>query len=377
MLKNLTVSGFQILAIMVVLCTVAAGGLAAEEFPALAPLPQLEAPNADAVKLGRMLFFDNRLSGNADMMCSKCHVPAKGWTDGEALSTGYPGTRYFRSTPTIMNAVHSKYFYWDGRLGGDDFPTQARDSINDSHFMAANGQIMLQRMKQIPLYVELFESAGLGEPGLTGITKAIAAFETTIVSKNVPFDNYLRGDSNAISAQAKKGLDLFQGKAGCIRCHNGPYFSDEKPYSLGIPENPEVFSDPFRIITMRSLLKFLGTPNYSNLRNDPGYFAVTKEYKDFGKFYTPTLREVARTAPYMHNGMLPTLEAVVDYYNGGGAEEGLNKTPLLKPLNLTNDEKAALVEFLESLSGDEIIVNLKMSDLPEYEIIEDWYAKKN
>ena len=115
----------------------------------------------------------------------------------------------------------------------------------------------------------------------------------------------------------------------------------------------------------------------TNLRNDPGYFAVSKEYKDFGKFYTPTLREVARTAPYMHNGMLPTLEAVIDFYNDGGGEGELNKTPLLKPLNLTNDEKAALVEFLESLSGDEIIVNLKMSDLPEYEIIEDWYEKRN
>lgn len=347
----------------------------AEEYPALGPLPAIKAPNPDAVELGKMLFFDNRISGDADIKCVKCHDSTKGWTDGMALSTGYPGTEYFRNTPTVMNVAYKGYFYWDGRLGGDDLATQVRDTINDGHFHSADGRIMQNRIKQIPEYVELFNKT-FGEPSLTGITQAIAAFEQTLVSKNVPFDRYLQGDQSALSAKAKQGLALFQGKAGCIQCHNGPYISDQKPHNLGVPGNPEVFTNPFRHITFRSMLKFLGTPNYSNLRRDPGYYAVSKDPKDLGKFITPTLREVSRTAPYMHNGMVLTLEAVVDFYNRGGGEDP-NKDPLLKPLNLSQNEKAALVGFLKSLSGDEIIIQLAQEDLPQYQIIEDWYEVNN
>ena len=344
----------------------------------LAPLPVISPPNPIAAELGKMLFFDNRVSGDADISCAKCHQPEKGWADGEALSTGYPGTRYFRNTPTILNAVYADYLYWDGRLGGDDPATQVRDSINDSHFLSSDGRVMLERMKQIPEYVELFAKAGLGEPTHTGITKAIAAFERTLVSQNVPFDNYLKGNENAISAQARQGLELFKGKAGCTQCHNGPYLSDQKPHNLGVPENPEVFSDPFRIITFRSHLKFVGTPNYMNLRNDPGHFAVSKLYKDFGKFITPSLREVSRTAPYMHNGMIPSLKAVVAFYNSGGGANNKRKDPLLKPLNLNAGEQSALVEFLKTLSsGDKNIMQLTQKELPSYKIIKDWYAKQN
>ena len=342
----------------------------------LGPLPVLSAPNPAAVELGKMLFFDNRISGDVDISCAQCHQPGKGWTDGEALSTGYPGTRYFRNTPTIINAVFADYLYWDGRLGGDDPATQVRDSINDSHFLSSDGRVMLQRMKQIPEYVELFAKGGLGEPTHTGITKAIAAFERTLVSKNVPFDNYLKGDAKAISDSAKQGLELFKGKAGCVQCHEGPYLSDGKPHNLGLPENPEVFSDPFRVITFRSQLKFVGTPNYMNLRNDPGHFAVSKLYKDFGKFITPTLREVSRTAPYMHNGMLPTLESVVAFYNKGGGK-GRRTDPKIKPLGLSAGEQSALVEFLKTLSGDEIKIDVKQGDLPGYKVMPAWYSKKN
>ena len=353
-----------------------AGQVPAFDRTRLGPLPPIVPPNRYAVALGKMLFFDNRLSGDADIMCATCHNPAKGWADGEQLSTGYPGTRYFRNTPTIINAAYADYFYWDGRLGGDDMATQVRDSINDSHFMSSDGRIMLERMKQIPVYVDLFKKSGMGEPSLTKITKAIAAFEKTLVSRNVPFDRYITGDARAISDQAKHGLELFKGKAGCIACHGGPYLSDQKPHRLGLPENPEVFSDPFRIITFRSQLKFVGTPNYSNLRNDPGHFAVTKLYKDFGKFITPTLREVSRTAPYMHNGMLLTLQDVVEFYDRGGGA-GSRKDPLLKPLSLSAAEKTALVELLKTFSGDPIIIKLAMKDLPPYVLMEDWYNKKN
>ncbi|MBI4472865.1 MAG: photosynthetic protein synthase I, partial [Acidobacteria bacterium] len=272
--------------------------------------------------------------------------------------------------------AYKSVLYWDGRLGGDDLATQARDSINDSHFLSADGRIMLERLKQIPEYVALFEKT-FGEPSLTPMTQAIAAFETTLTSRNVPLDRYLKGDGNALSVTAQQGLTLFGGKAGCIRCHNGPLLSDQKPHNLGVPENPEVFSDPFRVTTFRSTLKFLGVPNYLNLRNDPGYFAVSKLRSDFGSFITPSLREVSRTAPYMHYGMLPTLESVIYYYAAGGGTGKSNKSPLLQPIALTVEEKAALVEFLKSLSGDEIMIGLAQGDLPEYAIIRDWYKKKN
>lgn len=347
-----------------------------EDYPPLGPLPELEKQDPTAVELGKLLFFDNRISGDADIRCAQCHVPEQAWSDGLPLSEGYPGTSYFRNTKTILNAAHADYFYWDGRLDGEDLPTQARDSITDSHFHAADGRIMAQRLKQVPEYVELFEKAYGGEPSFGRMINALAAFERTLVSRNVPFDRYMRGDRSALSASARRGLDLFQGKAGCIRCHNGPYFSDGKPHNIAAPENPDVFQDPMRHITFRSTLASLGTPNYFNLRRDPGYFAVSNDPKDMGSFITPTLREVSRTAPYMHSGMLPTLASVVEFYDGGGGTDP-NKTPLLKPLGLSGQEKSDLVALLESLNGDEIIIDIPKDSLPPYQLIENWYEVKN
>ena len=347
-----------------------------EEYPPIGPLPALPKQDATAVQIGRMLFFDNRISGDADIRCAQCHVSSKGWTDGLALSDGYPGTSYFRNTKTVLNAAHAEYFYWDGRLDGQDLPTQARDAITDSHFHAADGRIMAQRLKQIPAYVELFEKAYGAEPSFGRMIKAIAAFERTLVSRNVPFDRYMKGDHSALSAEAKQGLELFQGKAGCIRCHNGPYFSDGKPHNIAAPDNPDVFSEPMRHITFRSVLSSLGTPNYYNLRRDPGYYAISNDPKDMGSFMTPSLREVSRTAPYMHSGMIATLEDVIEFYDRGGGEDA-NKSPLLVPLGLTKPEKQALRAFLESLSGDEIIIEIAKDEVPPYQLIEDWYRVDN
>ena len=170
----------------------------------ITPLPKSQASHPAAVELGKMLFFDQRLSGDARVSCATCHDPAKGWADGAPLSAGYPGTRYFRNTPTVLNAARADFFHWDGRLGGDDLPTLVRDSINDSHFLSADGRIILERMKQVPEYVELFRKAELGEPSLTAITRAIAAFVASLNSTNVPFDKFLKGDQSAISLQAKQ-----------------------------------------------------------------------------------------------------------------------------------------------------------------------------
>ncbi len=348
--------------------------VAVEQMP-LAPLPELEQQDADQVALGKLLFFDNRISGNADRSCSDCHVPKKGWADGISLSTGYPGTEYFRNAKTIINAVHSRFFYWDARLDGTNMPTQVRDTITESHFMAGDGRIMHQRLKNVPEYVHLFEKAFGGEPSFNRILKAISSFERTLVSRNVPFDKYLVGDDGAISESAKRGLKLFKGKADCVRCHNGAMLTDSRTHNLGVPDNSRIVTDIKRHVTMRSMMSFLGVPNYHNLRQDPGFFAVSKDYNDFGSFLTPSLREVSRTAPYMHNGMLPTLASVVDFYDSGGGAEG--KGNQLEPLGLSDGEKSDLVEFLKSLSGDEIIIDIPKGMLPKYQPISDWYQTVN
>ena len=344
----------------------------------LAPLPSVKLPDAAKVELGRLMFFEKRLSGDGDRACSDCHIPEQGWAFPEPLSIGYPGTLHYRNAKTVMNVRFAKYFYWDGRLdGGNDLPTQARDAITDAHFMAADGRIIGQRMKQIPEYVRMFKKAYKGEPHFGLIIKAIADFEKTLISRNVPFDRHLKGDGDALSAQARQGLALFQGKADCVRCHGGMMLSDYEPHALGVPVNPELFATR-RYTTLRSQQMFLGTPNYFNLKADPGFLATEKQQRYFRTFVTPSLREVSKTAPYMHNGMLPTLEAVIDFYDAGGGETP-NKDPLLEPLGLSASEKAALVAFLESLAGDDL--GIRSADYtadkrPQYELLQ-WVGKEN
>ncbi len=344
----------------------------------LAPLPDVDMPNAAKVELGRYMFFEKRLSGNGDRACADCHIPEQGWASSLPLSDGYPGTLHYRNAKTVMNARFGEYFYWDGRLdGGNDLSTQARDSMPDAHFMSADGRIMGQRLKNIPAYVEMFEKAYGGEPYFGLIIKAIGDFEKTLISRNVPFDNYLKGDKSAISGEAKKGLNLFKGNAGCIQCHSGAMLTNSQPYATGVPVNPDIFETK-RYVTLRSQQMFLGTPNYYNLREDPGFFAVEKNPKYFATFVTPSLREVSKTPPYMHNGMLPTLEAVVDFYNDGGGD-AKNKSSLIKPLGLNAGEKAALIAFLNTLAGDDL--GIRTADFtedkrPEYQVLQ-WLGKDN
>jgi len=209
----------------------------------------------------------------------------------------------------------------------------------------------------------MFKDAYGGEPSFGGTLKAVAAFVKTLNSKNVPFDKFMKGDKKAISQSAQRGLKLFQGKAACVRCHNGPMLTDEKFHALGAPGDRGIFKEPLRHVTYRRFLKTLGVPGYMNARDDVGLFGVTKNPKDRGKFRTPSLRELTRTSPYMHNGSFKTLEDVVSFYNKGGGKHP-NKSPLLKPLRLSKGERAALVSFLKSLSGSSVIV--KAPKLPEY-----------
>lgn len=339
----------------------------AQQAPPLAPLPTAPPQKAELVELGRLLFFDERLSGDGGLACAYCHQPEKGWGDGQPLSEGYPGSPYFRNAPTLLNAAFQKQLYWDGRLSGADLPTIVRDHLTEAHFMNADGRLLQERMKQVPEYVEMFVRAfGKDDPSFGKILNALAAFEQTLVSRNVPFDRYLKGDQGALSAEARQGLALFTGKAGCLQCHNGPLLSDGQYHALGVPENPRIIEEPERHITLRRFNRTLGVPNAVNLREDVGRYAVTKERKDWKTFRTPTLRELRDTAPYMHNGALATLADVVEFYNRGGGS-GTPKSPLLKPLGLTEAEKRALVAFLESLSGDPLVIEWPKA-LPDYKV---------
>ena len=329
----------------------------------LQPLPPLERPKAEQVELGKHLFFDPRLSGDGGVSCDSCHDPATGWGDGKALSTGYPGSEHFRNAQTLLNAAYYKRSYWDGRLAGSDLPTVIRDHLTEAHFMQVDGRLLAERLKQVPEYAAMFHKAFGGEPTFGRTLNALAAFLKTITSRNAPIDRSLKGDTSALTPEAREGLALFQGKAGCIQCHNGALLSDQKFHALGVPENPDIFANPLRHITFRRFFRTLGAPNAGNYRDDPGLYGVTKDQLDRGKFRTPSLREVSRTAPYMHNGSLATLEDVVAFYDRGGGQHQ-NKSPLLRPLGLTAAEKRALVEFLKSLAGDPVAI--ERPELPDY-----------
>lgn len=331
------------------------------------PLPAPPSLDAKKVALGKMLFFDTRLSGDGSMSCATCHNPGASYMDSLELSVGYPTSLYFRNTPTILNTAFKKTLYWDGRIAGTDLPTLVRDHISEAHFFRSDGRWCIERLRQVPEYERRFKEAFGGEPSYGKILNAVAAFVRSQNSTGAPVDAFLKGNSGALSASAKKGYELFTGKAGCVSCHNGPLLSDNNYHNTGVPVNPDIFAEPTRHITFRRFFKTLGVDNYANLREDLGRYAITKKDEDKGKFRTAPLREVAKTPPYMHNGMLKTLEDVVEFYNKGGGNH-TNKDPLLKPLNLTDGEKQDLVEFLKALSGKD--VNVKPPILPEYEVRE-------
>ncbi len=312
-------------------------------------------PDANQVELGRLLFFDKRLSGDDTMSCATCHDPDKGWADGEAMSIGYPGSLYFRNTPTILNVAHARYLYWDGRLPGNDLATVVRDHISEAHFLQADGRLVIERLRQVPEYEQRFNNTFGGEPTYGRVLNAVAAFVTTLRSQNVPLDRHLAGEEGALSDAAARGLELFRGKPGCVQCHDGPMLADGSFHNLGLPPNRDIFYEPLRHITFRRFFRTLGLGEATELREDPGLFAVTKQAVDRGRFRKPTLREVSNTAPYRHDGSLATLQDVIEFYDGGGGP-GERKDALLKPLGLSDQEKADIIEFLKSLSGDPVAV---------------------
>lgn len=346
----------------------------ADDYPALGPLPAKKAPSKGAVEMGKRLFFDARISGDGALACAKCHNPEMGFGDGRVLSEAYPGTDYFRNSPTLINVRYKEDFAdtgwgWEGRMGAN-LNDVMRDQITETTIMNMDMRIMHERLKQDPVYVKMCAENFGGECSSGKARSALVAFLESLVSNDAPFD------TGTMSRAAKKGQQLFEGKAGCIQCHNGPYLSDGKPHNTGIPENLDIFRNAVKHLTYRSVLHTYGVPNIDAWRRDVGYFLVSRDYADVGKFVTPTLRELKYTAPYMHNGHLETLKDVVDYYARGGSNEDVLPVEI-EPLDLSSAEKKNLVAFLEALSSDTPVTVERMTIPQAYEPTPNWLETKN
>ena len=326
-------------------------------FPALAPLPPAPIPadnpqTKDKIELGRKLFFDDRLSGNGASGCHFCHQPQLGWGTGSPISFGYAGTTHWRNSQTILNSAYYNKLFWDGAV--TSLEAQAPAAAGGA--VAGNGDdaMMEMRLAFVPEYRAAFKKVfGTEWPMLYDAWRAIAAYQRTIVSdaKKVPFDRFAKGDKNALNDAQKRGMALFNGKAGCIGCHNGPLASDQKFYRTGVPTRDEFTATAEAQITFRWEVyqKGVDEKTYRTAAIDHGLFYVTKRPEDIGRWRTPSLRELKYTGPYMHNGAFETLDQVVDFYDKGGGKDAEK----LRPLGLSAQEKKDLVAFLESLSMDQ------------------------
>ncbi|MGH8055620.1 MAG: cytochrome-c peroxidase [Candidatus Entotheonellia bacterium] len=319
----------------------------------IGPLPPVPVPEdnpitPEKVELGKLLFFDARLSGDGSLACVSCHLPDQGWTTNTPLSPAYPTSMERRNSQTLINVAYNKALLWDGRAGA--LEKQALGPIQNPLHMNQNLDLLVEKLKAVPDYVERFQSVFGTSVSPEGLGKALAAFERTLVTRDAPFDRYMGGDRQAMSQSALQGMELFKGKARCILCHNGPNFTDSQFHNLGVPDAP-LLSHPLVQASLRFDAKRMNVQEYQQVREDWGRYLVTKEEKDKGAFKTPTLRNVAQRDPYMHNGVFQSLEEVIHFYDrGGGAISG--KSPLIQALGLTAEEKGDLLTFLQALTGE-------------------------
>lgn len=308
-------------------------------------LPEVIHPNdnpfsKEKAELGRQLFFDPRLSGSGQIACASCHDPDLAWADGRTVAFGHDRQAGGRNTPSVMNSAFQKHQFWDGRVYS--LESQARMPIVNEIEMHASPDAIAERINAVPEYRSSFKQVfGVEEVTFDEIAKAIACFERTIVGGRSDFDKFLKGDQGAMSDAAIRGLHLFRTTARCINCHNGPNFTDDQFHNIGLTY-------------------------YGRKYEDLGRYLVTKRAEDVGKFRTPSLRNVTRTAPYMHNGLFE-LDGVINLYNAGGPTERPTtqqasdplfpkKDPLVKKLGLSRQEREDLRAFLESLEEPKLRV---------------------
>jgi cytochrome c peroxidase len=288
-------------------------------------LPDSNPMSADKIALGKLLYFDNRLSKDGTISCATCHSPYHGFADPARTSSGVGRLLGGRNSPTVVNRLFSAEQFWDGRA--KDLEEQAHGPlVNPVEMAMGSHDEVVSRVKAVKGYAPLFRKAfGDDQVTMSHIAQAIAAYERTVVSGNSPYDRYQAGDKDALGASAVRGMALFNGKANCVRCHAGFNFTDETYQNLGV--------------------------GMDKAKPDLGRFEITKKEADKGAFKTPTLRDVVLTAPYMHDGSEQTLRDAIGFYDRGGVKNS-NLSKEIKPLGLSAQDKLDLVAFLVALTGE-------------------------
>jgi cytochrome c peroxidase len=283
--------------------------------------PTDNASSEARARLGRTLFFDPLLSGSKTHSCASCHNPALSWGDGRPRALGEGQKPLPLRTPTLIGVAYMPVLGWDGKYR--DLESVAFGPITSPNNMNLHENVLVERLNAIPAYVEAFSTA-FDEGGITrrNIELALAAFERTITPADAPFDRWIEGDEAAIGAAAKRGFELFNGKAHCASCHGGFAFSDGSFHDIGSAQGHDIGRG--RLFPSSIALQFA--------------------------FKTPTLRDVERRAPYMHDGSVATLKDVIALYDRGGIKRP-SRSPTIMPLGLTRDEKADLLAFLETLTS--------------------------
>ncbi len=278
----------------------------------------------EKIALGRDMFFDRRLSVDGTVSCDFCHSPILGFSEGRYFASGVFGLKSKRNTITLLNRIFGQEHFWDGRaLSIEDVITEHIEDVNVFGNKLGNVVQILSNDKK---YQEKFENVFNRDINSDGLSKAIAAFVRTLLSGNSPYDKYVAGNKNALSASAVRGLKLFfSDRLKCSVCHSGPNFTDEKYHKNGT--------------------------KIDSANPDLGRYLVTNKESDRGKFRTPTLRDISRTSPYMHNGSIKGLNDLIDFYDKGGVPNSY-QSPVIKPLRLTKEEKVDLKKFLRSLTGE-------------------------
>ena len=296
--------------------------------PESAHIPADNPLTEEKIKLGKKLYFEKGMSIDGSLSCASCHIPDKGFADPSQFSKGVGGKKGGRQAPTVINRLFSTKQFWDGRAAS--LEEQALGPVQNPVEMGMPSMaVVKEKLTADPTYVAEFKAAFPPEGDITDIhiAQAIASFERTVLSGNSPYDRFVAGDKSAMSEAAQRGYALFKdpAKANCETCHVGFNFTDENYNNIGV--------------------------GMAAAKPDLGYYAITKLEGHKGAFKTPTLREIASTAPYMHDGSQKTLEEVVSFYNKGGHKNKWLSTKI-KPLKLTKQDESDIVEFLKALSGD-------------------------
>ena len=320
-------SGALIITSMLSISAAASEDLSKWAMPKQVPAPQGNEITKERVELGRLLYFDARLSNSGQVSCATCHHPEKGWSDGQRRAIGVFGRVGPRNSPTVLNTAFQKLQFWDGRARS--LEEQALGPMQAGVEMNMKLDDVLKIVKSKKGYVEMFKKAYPDEElTIDTVAKAIATFERTVISQPSPFDLYVAGNPNAISADAAEGFALFKGKGHCADCHDGFNFTDGSFHNIGLGDD------------------------------DIGRQKLKMKRKAWAHaFKTPTLRDITKSGPYFHDGSVQTLqEAVAICGNGGRYPEKYGTSPTIKNRNLTTHDIDQITEFLKSLTGPNLPV---------------------